>query len=207
MTVRSLVKFVLTAYVVVLVGLICLGAVVAHAAPLKPLSCQPAPTGSGTYATRVPNVPPGKGEVYYYHCDNGLRWEIQFVYRLHGFPVVVPDLTGLKTASEIYSAIWNANATLSAADPQAAYLIDLAKQHAALPGNSPAPIQFVVAKNGTQPTRPTFPHDAAKRSTKASATRAQVGAPCDTRVAAFLESGGVYASVAPGLVALCSRVK
>lgn len=69
----------------------------------------------------------------------------------------------------------------------------------------PSPSRWAVARNASYPTRPSYPViDGARAAV--STGRADVGASCDCRSAAFVEGQSTYCAVAPAVVALCARI-
>ncbi len=180
--------------------------------------CAPAPFGTGT----VPTVRVNKaGMMVWNYCPSSTgAWQAQW---LAGTWATISGASYLADTAAIAAAtdplaqlnsILKTRVTTPIDDPTltpvwcpfADEMYAGAPKPVSAPASAPAPAPtWVVAKNGTSLTRPSFAVVNGVRSFSSKTTIA-VGAPCDLVAIKLVEGRNTYGQVAPGLVAICSQL-
>lgn len=174
-------------------------------------ACAPAPAGAGTLPTLRTN---GAGAVVWWYCKAAGRWTPQWAAataeRL-SVGSIAADAYAVAIAADPLAAV-NAlaakNITLPLSDPSLTPVWCPFQQEmhdgTPAPDAPPAPAPaYLVAKNASYPTRPSYAVVAGVRA-KTSKTTAAVGARCDATVT-IVEGSTTYMQVAAGLVAVCVK--
>lgn len=173
--------------------------------PTTTFACTPSSLTPGGTGTRPKVRMNSKGAVVWWHCNDN------FSYRLQMAAATTEKMTSGDMVKDVVAAY--AGGSASTLNASIATYQDMGLNEPGLAevwcpywdeikASQPAAIPYVVAKNGTSLTRPTYPFVAGVRNATSNGTVA-VGATCSCVEGRIVEGSTAYCLVKPETVAVC----
>lgn len=181
--------------------LACLSSVASAQTPTESPKCLP--SNYGGPGTEIISGSTYDGQYYGWWCPvSDGTWSGYGVVSVNGYKLKHPPFSPMSPA-ELFMAYWRLN--VMAPDNSSSQRGLLQAMWQDLEPTRPAPVvqKWAVAKNGSYPTRPTYPYTGDVRSKTAGKLRATVGAPCSCSTKKIVEKASTYCEAQPSAVALC----